>query len=93
MHITFSSDPSLSCATLIKADFYNIARPFMAADDFDTGPLMCSICARISSREWLLSRCRFEDCFWHMFFDLRRAYCCVGVGQPSSFVAMGMDVY
>ena len=32
-------------------DFYNISRPFIAADDFERDPLMCSICANTSHHE------------------------------------------
>ena len=41
----FQCDSRLACATPIEMDFYNMSRPFMAAENFQRNPLMCSICA------------------------------------------------
>ena len=47
----FQCDPSLTCASPIEMDFYNISRPYMAAYDFQRDPLMCFICADSSPND------------------------------------------
>ncbi len=47
----FLSDPGLTCASPIEMDFYIISRPFMAANDFQRDPLLCSICAPTSPND------------------------------------------
>ena len=51
MHGYFQCGPSLTCASPIEIDFYNISRPFMAVDDFERNPIMCFICADTSHHE------------------------------------------
>ena len=42
-HEIFECDPCLECSTLVETGFYNISKPFMAANDFVRDPLLCSI--------------------------------------------------
>ncbi len=47
----FQCDLSLTCTSPIEMDFYSISRPFLAVDDFQRDPIMCSICADTSPND------------------------------------------
>ena len=68
----FMCNPSLSCTTLIEADFYYIANPFMAAKDFERDPLGASTSHHENDGQvYVVLKTVFHACF--LFVRLARA--------------------